>query len=266
MSIRSKIGKVKRWIVRSVDVDNGYMRKYKTYCFNDSNCQNYEQFEAAITRLYHTIEKGLSYENYRAGFGKSNIDKLLNAMESYVQKGYDTEAFFYRTALSCLYSYIERNAENGCIEEALNSRVKTLPGIQNDEGGAFWYTPTDEANVQKLPFDDFLRDRHSIRHFDDRPVSIETVKKAIELAQHTPSACNRQGWSTRIVCDKTVLKIILENQNGNRGFGQEFDKILVVTGDVRYFSKSRETFQVFIDGGMYAENVLNALHFYHSQL
>ena len=54
----------------------------------------------------------------------------------------------------------------------------------------------------------------------------------------------------------------MENQNGNRGFGHEFDKILIVTSDLRMQQKGRELFQAFIDGGMYAESILNSLFFY----
>ena len=92
---------------------------------------------------------------------------------------------------------------------------------------------------------------------------IERVKKAITLAQQTPSACNRQGWRTIIIDDKDTIKKVLENQNGNEGFGQEFDKLLLVVTDLRYFNKNRELFQPYIDGGMYAQSVLYALHFEH---
>ena len=107
-----------------------------------------------------------------------------------------------------------------------------------------------------------VKSRHSIRHFDAEPVDINVLKEAIRLAQFTPSACNRQGWKTRIIADKEKIKLILENQNGNRGFGQEIDKLLIVTADLRSQQKSRELFQAFIDGGMYAESILNSLFYY----
>ena len=39
--------------------------------------------------------------------------------------------------------------------------------------------------------------------------------------------------------------------------------MILVTGDIRCFNRDRELFQVYIDGGMYAENILNALHYYY---
>lgn len=76
-----------------------------------------------------------------------------------------------------------------------------------------------------------------------------------------PSACNRQGWKTYIIQDKDMLEKVLKNQNGNWGFGQEFDKLLLVVGDLRCFNRDREVFQVYIDGGMYAMRVLDSLYY-----
>lgn len=104
--------------------------------------------------------------------------------------------------------------------------------------------------------------RHSIRWFSDEKINEDTVKEAIRLAQYTPSACNRQGWQTILVSDQKTIVEILKNQNGNSGFGDRIQKLLLVTADLRYFNSDREIFQPFIDGGMYAQNVLNSLAYY----
>ena len=59
-----------------------------------------------------------------------------------------------------------------------------------------------------------------------------------------------------------LISVSLDNQNGNRGFGHEFDKLLVVVGDLQYFNRDREVFQVFIDGGMYAMRLLDCLQYF----
>lgn len=237
---------------------NSYIKKFFKYSFVDCECDSFEQFEASITRLYHTIEKGLSYENYRAGFGTDNITKLLTSLEQYAAKGYDTSSFCYQTALSCLSEYIRKNRIFKYEDQKLEERFNKLPGSANECGGTIIVSAC--AHPEKLTYEQLVTTRHSIRHFSEVPVDIGTLKEAIELAQYTPSACNRQGWRTRIVEDKEKIKIILANQNGNKGFGQEFDKLLVITSDVRAQQRNRELFQVFIDGGMYAESVLNCLY------
>lgn len=73
-----------------------YFRNFEKFSFRDCQCQSFEQFRVSIIRLYHTIEKRLSYENYRAGFGKNNIENLLVSLEQYANKGYDTSTFFMK--------------------------------------------------------------------------------------------------------------------------------------------------------------------------
>lgn len=236
-----------------------YYKNFITYSYIDSRCKSPEQFQASITRLYHTIEKGLTYREYRPGFGKENIEKLLTALEQYHQSGYDISVFFYETAISCLKAYIEKNRMFGLEEPELERRVHILPGKTNGCGGTIEVTAP--LHPENMTFEQTILSRHSIRHFSDKPVEIERIGEAIRIAQHTPSACNRQGWKTRIIINKEKQRIILANQNGNRGFGHEFDKILVITADLRAQQQSRELFQAYIDGGMYAGNILNSLYF-----
>lgn len=238
-----------------------YFKKYNKYSFVDGHCKTKEQYEASITRLYHTVEKGLAYENYKAGFGKDKLELLLSSMKAYAQQ-YDTTEFFYRTALCCLNKYVEKNREHGLVDETLENKIKQLPGSANDCGGTIYYEPYMESDIANFNYEEFIKSRHSVRHFQSEEVDIDKLKAAVELAQFTPSACNRQGWRTRIIANKEIINIVLNNQNGNRGFGQEIDKILLVTSDVRFFNRDREVFQAFIDGGMYAQSIINSLYYY----
>lgn len=237
-----------------------YYNKYRRFSFVDGSCTDEKQFEASITRLYHTVEKGLSYLNYRPGFGKENVEALVRSLEQY-SKQYSVDKFFYQTALSVLNEYVRKNAEYGVENKELSKRISALPGKKNEAGGAIKFVPLSSEELSKANYKELVETRHSIRHFSDKPVELERVENAVKLAQYTPSACNRQGWKTYIVNDKAVLREVLKNQNGNRGFGQEFDKLLVVVGDLRCFNRDREVFQVYIDGGMYAMRVLDSLYY-----
>ena len=161
--------------------------------------------------------------------------------------------------MSCLNEYVLKNKKCGYEDPSLNMRIKSLPSKPNDLGGTI--IVSKPQHVETLTFEQLFLNRHSIRHFSNLPMDVSIIQDAIKLAQHTPSACNRQGWRTRIISNKDKIKQILANQNGNAGFGQEFDKLLVVTADLRMQQKNREVFQAFIDGGMYAESVLNCLYY-----
>lgn len=266
MNVKYYFLKVKRKLHLSDPVksqSNRHLQRFQQYAFHGNKCNDEKQYEAVITRWYHTIEKGLAYLNYRASFGKKNIESLLTSMENYVADGYSTDAFFFRTALSTLDEYVRKNKSYGAEDSSLEERIKALGGTKNSWGGVLQFSPLQADAVRELGYKDFILNRHSIRHFSDVPVSLESVKGAIELAQHTPSACNRQGWRCIVINSKDMIAKVLQNQNGNEGFGQEFDKLLLVTADLRYFNMDRELFQAYIDGGMYAQSILNSLHYEH---
>lgn len=240
-----------------------YAKRYINYSFYGTHYRDEAQYEAAITRWYHTIEKGLAYTNFRSGFGAANLDALLSSMENYISDGYSEDAFFYKTALSTLHEYQKKNEEHGYVNDELNSRIAKLPGKANDAGGFIEARAYSEDAVKELNYSDFIHSRHSMRHFADTPLNRDSIKRAIELAQMTPSACNRQSWGTRVILDADIIKQVLSNQNGNEGFGHEIKGLMLIIADMRGFNKNRELYQAYIDSGMYCQSMLNALHYEH---
>lgn len=238
----------------------GYLKKYFKYSFINGNCKTEKQYQASIVRYYHTIEKGLTYEDYRPGFGKNNINCLIDSMAKF-SKQYGTNYAFYNNAISCLNRYVEKNKENGYVDSELELRINCLNGVDSGNGGVIEVSKQDDEHYRKLNFKEIMKTRHSIRHFSDDDVSLEKIEEAIEIAQYTPSACNRQGWKTIVINDSETIRKVLKNQNGNRGFGETINKLLVVTVNIEYFNNEREIFQPYIDGGMYASNLLNSLYY-----
>jgi nitroreductase len=55
-----------------------------------------------------------------------------------------------------------------------------------------------------------IKNRRSIRVFEDRPVPEDLVKKIIEAGQWAPSACNRQDWKFIIIDSNKVKEKILK--------------------------------------------------------
>lgn len=239
---------------------NDYYKKFLAYAFIEGDCISYDQYVAYITKMYHSVEKGLSHLNFRSGFGKGTITALVSTMDQYAAL-YGTSAFFYETSLSTLNEYVRYNRESNCEDVEIEARISKLPGHTNELGGVICFDPWNKDQVQSAGFKEFNENRHSIRHFSKKSVDIEILMAAITIAQHTPSACNRQGWKARIIENKDTIRIVLANQNGNKGFGEEIDKIIVVSSNLCYFNQDRELYQAFIDGGMYAMNILHSLHY-----
>ena len=238
-----------------------YVANYNEQSFAKGELTQQKQFEPYITRMYHILEKGLAFENFRAGFGKANVDELITAMTNY-SKIFGTDAIFYSTAIDVLNRYVEKNKEYGVQDLELEEKIRQLGGKRNNLGGTVEVTPINKKTLQDMDYKQFILSRHSIRQFSRQPVDVNIIVDAVKLAQHTPSACNRQGWHTRIISNKDMVLKVLSNQNGNRGFTEEIDKVLIITANLRCFNRDREIFQPYIDGGMYAMSILNSLHYY----
>lgn len=58
-----------------------------------------------------------------------------------------------------------------------------------------------------MDFHDVLIDRHSVRHFDGRPVPVETLKTIVREAQHAPSWVNAQEWRVWIAIGEKLEAI-----------------------------------------------------------
>ena len=119
---------------------------------------------------------------------------------------------------------------------------------------------TKEEFFAYSDFASFAHSRHTSRWFSDEEISDETIKRVIELANTAPSACNRQ--SVRVKCVSGEKKNeILGLQNGNRGFGEKMNKLLVVT-----FLQPSWEYDIqsagYLDAGIYTMNILYALHYH----
>lgn len=66
----------------------------------------------------------------------------------------------------------------------------------------------DDLRLSEAQAVQFLRSRRSIRHFADRPVERETIRKLIETARYAPSGGNRQGVEWLVIGDRGRLREI----------------------------------------------------------
>lgn len=242
------------------------MKRYITYSgrlYSGLSTISFEEMESIIFLFVHSIEKGLSFERRRSGFGKRKAKALVNMLKKYVDKGFPAESTCFSTAVAVLSEYLSfqkqySTEDMNCIEEFLESVQK----IEIRLGGTMMVTSSQLMKQGKGDFASLSQSRHSIRSFSEKPVEIETIIKAVELAQRSPSVCNRQASRTHVVADKVLIEKILSIQGGTKGFEESIDKIIIVTSCLQMFRDSSERNQPFVDGGIYSMNLLLALHYY----
>jgi len=224
-----------------------------------------DQLIGKIILEYHVIEKGLTMPETRLGFGREKILSLCNNCIDFIGK-YKNEDVQLKHAIGviCEYKYYHEKNKFKLDEEIL-SGIEMLEKIN---GGTILHTDQKEINKEMYfshtydSFYDFSNSRSSVRNYSSEAISEEKIISAISLVTNTPSACNRQPWRTYIYTQKDQINLILEAQGGNRGFGHLTDKLIIITGELGLFGSLSERNQVFVDGGMYAMNLLYSLHYH----
>lgn len=238
--------------------------RYHTYSgLWGSKCE--QHLLSRISLRTHVVEKGLTMPDMRFGFGKDNLLDLVRLCNIYKDK-YDSGHEIFRQAIGVISEYRDVHAEQhymldpkvkDCIDNLLGTVPDVSPTHQKE------YSSTEYFEYSKSSFELFSHSRHSLRNFSTTiDISITDIVKAIELAQNAPSSCNRQSSRVHIVAEKTLIEKVLALQNGNRGFGHLVNKLLILTVDLSCYNGIKERNLGYIDSGIYAMNLLYALHFY----
>ncbi|MEQ9623749.1 nitroreductase family protein [Coleofasciculus chthonoplastes] len=222
------------------------------------------KLRALITMDYHRIEKGLALKAPRVGFGSGVVQRLLAYLHKYQENyGFDETA---QTALNVLFTYYNFNLEQGLKNEQLYQALITLKDTITDpesttrKGGVIKVSKQSIHRAAKLDLQNFFVHRYSIRQFAPEEVDMSLIEKAVLMAQKTPSVCNRQSSKVYVYNSDQDKQKALSYQNGNRGFGDQVNKLLIVTSDLEHFVSIGERNQCWIDGGMFAMSLVYALH------
>jgi nitroreductase len=225
-----------------------------------------DQLESIITIDYHRLEKGLSMEFVRPGFGSQATFDLQTNMFIYANKFGLTNIWF--EAFTTLEFYYNSAKRQNSLDEKLFKQFTELKTLNDTSkykrstpnGGIENVTREDIYKCIDIDYKAFAESRHSIRHFSDVDINMDKIYKAAEIAQLAPSVCNRQPWHLYVLTEKANINELLTRHGGARGFDHNVNKILVVTVDLQNFHYQGERNEAWIDGGIYTQALLNSLH------
>lgn len=222
-----------------------------------------EKMQYTLLRENHVIEKGMSMRNPRKGFGQQKVITLLERLNKYLQLYGKEDKDFMKYPLSTIKNYIEYTERHGTEIPELKRKYAELES-KLDLGEICTHAGIEETTKRDIlskcnkDFESLLYSRHSIRYFSEEQIDKTLIDKVLELAQRTPSACNRQGWKTHVYSGKDSINLI-KWQGGSVGFEDECKHCILVTANLKAFLY-HEVFQAYIDGGLYAMNLINAIH------
>ena len=235
-------------------------RKYNASAHTDDDI---EKMQYTLARETHTIEKGMSMRNPKKGFGQIKVINLLKRLNKYNDLYKDRDRLFLDYPINTVNSYIHYMKNTGVsipeIEKVYKELLMTSKCVPTEiDSGVMVETKEHILSLCNKDFESLLYSRHSLRYFSNVPVSVEKLNKALKMAQRTPSACNRQGWKTYVYMNNKSVELI-KWQGGSRGFEDEIKCAILVTANLKAFL-SYEVHQAYVDGGLYAMNLINSLH------
>jgi len=212
----------------------------------------------------HTIEKGLSLPEPRPLFGKNNISRILHLLR--VSQPDLVGKVGIQMAVGSLKEYLEFHKKLGIVDPFLSdvelelSRVALLHRASEGGGTKNVQDIIIKVNDGLYEYSDFISSRYSCRNFQEKIVPKPLIEKIVETAQQAPSQCNRQ--STRIHCyqDKDMIDKLLTLQGGSRGFSEKVYNLIVISNDLNAWVGRGERNQCYVDGGLFAMNLLLSVH------
>ena len=238
---------------RTLFADSLYdTRRYLSWSHGTGFDRTERQKRHALYKAYHGVEKGLSLAEPRPNFGAAKVKSLINTTGTFITAHGTAHA---APAVSALHFYDRFNRSHDITNPALDAFLGQHP--DDGTGGTETVRAQDLHAIVANVGHDFFWSRHSVRNFSDRPVEMEDIRAAVEMARKTPTVCNRQGVRVHVF---EKAQEALDWQPGNRGFGHLASCGLVVTADMQAFSSPGERNQPYVDGGMFSMSLLYALH------
>lgn len=234
------------------------------YIGNGGRNKEPRKMETDLAIRAHALEKGMSIGGVKVGFGKQKVKSLLNDLQHYLNIGGHLE--FVNDSCLIIQEYVAFNMQLGADMDDVAQLFKTFCNkndvrlTQKSEAGIYVKKKEQVISECNSSFDVFSQSRFSVRDFAKEKIDFTKVLDALKMCQRTPSACNRQSYKIYVYKDEVLKNQISQLQGGCKGFYEDMQVAILICGDQRGYNIN-ELHQVYVDGGMYAMNLLYALHY-----
>ena len=247
-------------IEREFLYDNSFYMLNKMYASKDNkgNGNGYN-----ILFNTHSLEKGLSHFKLRP-FGKQKIRMIIGLLKKQLGFGNYERLFSFINGINSLREYKKVYEEHKWIDNPEYKEVSeflTKYGkITEQKTGAYVMTKEELKNDYDIDYYKFIKSRHSTRNYKNKPLQIEDIKKAINMAKYTASACNRQYIKVHYYPKGKMRQNVIDYSMGKGGFYLEGVNTFIITFDVNGLIISGERNQGYFNAGLFSTNFVNAFH------
>ncbi|PCI59728.1 MAG: nitroreductase-like protein [Gammaproteobacteria bacterium] len=224
-----------------------------------NSLENIEQSSFLLRRNIHRLEKGLIMKPRREVFAQAYITETLNCYQQCLfAKVCEEELKWTHDVLTAYFKVVSDTAVIATARKLFfaldknntNSSTNYVP---------YSYKDRTSADVSTVQLEQLFKQRRSVRWFQQKPVALSTIEKAIELAALAPSACNRQPFTFHVITDQEKAHNIAKIAVGTAGFAENIPALLAIVGDLSAYPLERDRHVVYIDSGLAAMQLMLAL-------
>ena len=213
-----------------------------------------------LRRHIHRLEKGLLMRPRKAIFALDYIDETVEVFAQCLQSNSlsKAESDWAVSVLSEYFSVVDEHPvimDPSIRFDALCQQYELI----KSEAIPYAAHARPSASITSNELSVLYERRRSVRYFANKPVPIELLRQAIQMAGSAPSACNRQSFKFISFNTPTDAQRIGAIAAGTAGFAQQFQSLLVLVGDLSAYPFEKDRHVIYIDGALASMQLLLAL-------
>ena len=220
------------------------------------------KYRARLIKQYHRIEKALAVPTFTPGRGSRAAEDLVGTIQRGLSAGIKKEDIQMQAAVRALSRFLSlQGSEASELRRRFDNVCQTsdIKVTEFDDAGTLLLEKQYFIDAMHAPFALLSARRHSIREFERSAVPIDKIFNAVQIAQRTPSVCNRQGWHVFVLTKDEHLQFFKTIHNGFARREQYLSTLLIVCFDRVAFDYPVERNQGFVDGGLFSMSLMYAL-------
>ncbi len=223
-----------------------------------------------LRRNIHRIEKGLVHLDPKPLFALGYIGETVRlfgefASQCMVGKGDHETLIWARDVMGKYFTAVSPCRKVDLAKVEYERVCKNFQG-QGNSTSPWGSTPYGEESRPPVPISfDQMRQlairRRSIRHYQEKPVPLELLRKAVDIARFSPSACNRQPFHFYFFSDPEKIAQLVKIPGGMGDFDRlgKIPCVGMLTVDYSNYFHERDLLAPVIDAGLAAMSFQFAL-------
>jgi len=211
----------------------------------------------------HTLEKGLSHFELRP-FGEQKVKIIIDLLKK--QLGFENyeRLFSFINGINSLREYKKVYEEHKWIYfpeyKKVSEFLEKYEKIKEQKNGAYMMTREELKKDYDIDYYKFIKSRHSTRNYKNMILQIEDIKKAVNMAKYSASACNRQYIKVHYYPKGKMRQNVIDYSLGKGGLYLEGVNTFIITFDMNGLTGAGERNQGYFNAGLFSTNFVNALH------